>query len=130
MKKAVLTIIVFATAIIALAQATQPCIVKKYNQKQQKTPLAGVRVRVDGAQTATSGTDGRFTLTFNTLKPGDHVTHPIATKPGYEIFNKAAVEPTLSARATTTAGHSGCASTLAFGYLRLSEMIPSTENFS
>ncbi|MBR0117084.1 MAG: hypothetical protein IJM04_07340 [Prevotella sp.] len=44
-------------------------MVKQYNQKQQKTPLAGVLVTVGNAGSATSGADGRITLTFRTLKP-------------------------------------------------------------
>ena len=37
MKRPFLTLItIFATALTAMAQATQPCIVKQYNQKQQR----------------------------------------------------------------------------------------------
>ena len=85
-----------------MAQATQPCVVKQYNQKQQKTPLAGVRVHVDGAQTATSAADGRFTLIFNTLKPGDQVLNVSAMKPGFEIFNKSSVEQWNISRSNVT----------------------------
>ena len=35
MKRTFLTLIILATALTALAQATQPCVVKQYNQKQQ-----------------------------------------------------------------------------------------------
>ena len=85
-----------------MAQATQPCVVKQYNQKQQKTPLSGVRVHVDGAQTATSAADGRFTLVFNTLKPGDQVLNVSAMKPGFEIFNKSSVEQWNISRGNAT----------------------------
>ena len=47
---------------------------------------------VRGAQTATSAANGTLTLNFATLKPGDRVPFRSATKAGYEIFNKAAVE--------------------------------------
>ena len=92
MKRTCFTFIILAIALTALAQATQPCIVKQYNQRQQKTPLGGVQVVVRGAQTATSAANGTLTLNFATLKPGDRVPFRSATKAGYEIFNKAAVE--------------------------------------
>lgn len=79
-------------ALTALAQTTQPCVVKQYNQKQQKTPLSGVQVEVRDAGSATSANDGAVTLQFATLKPGDHVTVRRIMKAGFEIFNKAAVD--------------------------------------
>ena len=102
MKRTILTlIIIFVTALTAMAQATQPCVVKQYNQKQQKSPLAGVQVTVSNAGNTTSGADGRLTLTFRTLKPGDRVSLISAKKPGYEIFNKQAVEQWIIARGAT-----------------------------
>ena len=92
MKREYLTIIFLAIALTALAQATQPCVVKQYNQKQQKTPLAGVQVEVRGAQTATSAANGALSLQFATLKPGDRVPFRAATKAGFELMNKTAVE--------------------------------------
>lgn len=89
-------------ALTAMAQATQPCVVKQYNGKKAKTPLSGVRVHVDGAQTATSAADGRFTLVFNTLKPGDQVLNVSAMKPGFEIFNKSSVEQWNISRGNAT----------------------------
>ena len=62
MKRLFLSIFILATTITAMAQATQPCVVKQYNQKHQKTPLAGVQVEVRGAQTATSAANGAVTL--------------------------------------------------------------------
>ena len=102
MKKVVLTIIVLAITLTAMAQATQPCIVKQYNQKQQKTPLAGVQVEVRDAQSATSAANGAVTLKFATLKPGDRVTVRRITKPGYEIFNKAVIDQWTITRGATT----------------------------
>ncbi len=93
MKRAFLTLIVLiAISLTTLAQATQPCIVKQYNQKQQKTPLPGVQVEVRDAGSTASGTDGTLILKFTTLKPGDRVTLRRVAKSGYEIFNKTAVE--------------------------------------
>lgn len=76
----------------ALAQAVQPCVVKQYNQKDAKTPLAGVLVEVRGAGTKVSDAQGVLTLNFTTLKPGDRVVKRGITKDGYEIFNTSAVE--------------------------------------
>ena len=92
MKRTILTIIILTTALTVMAQATQPCVVKQYNQKQQKTPLAGVQVEVRGAQTATSAANGAVTLQFATLKAGDRVPFRSATKAGFELMNKTAVE--------------------------------------
>ena len=84
--------VILATTLSALAQATQPCIVKQYNQKQTKTPLPGVQVEVRDAGSATSDKAGQLTLKFATLKPGDRVTFRAATKAGFELMNKSAVE--------------------------------------
>ena len=92
MKRPVFTLLILAITLTAMAQATQPCIVKQYNQKQQKTPLAGVQVEVRGAQTATSAANGALSLQFATLKPGDRVPFRAATKAGFELMNKIAVE--------------------------------------
>ena len=70
MKRIILIIIILATTLTALTQATQPCVVKQYNQKQQKTPLAGVQVTLNST---TSRADGRLTLTFRTSKPDNKV---------------------------------------------------------
>ena len=102
MKKVVLTIVVLAITLTAMAQATQPCVVKQYNQKQQKTPLAGVQVEVRDAQSATSAANGAVTLQFATLKPGDRVTVRRIIKPGYEIFNKAVIDQWTITRGATT----------------------------
>ena len=64
--------------------------------------MSGVRVHVDGAQTATSAVDGRFALIFNTLKPGDQVLNVSAMKPGFEIFNKSSVEQWNISRGNVT----------------------------
>ena len=102
MKRPILTLIILATTLTALAQATQPCVVKQYNQKQQKTPLAGVQVEVRDAQSATSAANGSVTLKFTTLKPGDRITVRRIIKPGYEIFNKAAIDQWTITRGATS----------------------------
>ena len=85
-------LVLLTISLTTLAQATQPCIVKQYNQKHQKTPLPGVQVEVRDAGSATSNKAGLFTLKFATLKPGDRVPFRAATKTGFELMNKMAVE--------------------------------------
>ncbi len=102
MKRTFLTIIILATALTAMAQATQPCIVKQYNQKQKKTPLAGVQVEVRDAGSAISDKAGLLSLKFATLKPGDRVTVLRIIKPGYEIFNKDAIDQWTITRGATS----------------------------
>lgn len=82
----------FLVILNVMAQATQPCLVKKYNQKQAKTPLAGVQVMVNNAGSAVSDVNGSILLTFRTLKPGDKVKLISAKKEGFELMNKTAVE--------------------------------------
>ncbi len=101
MKRIFLIFIVLATTLAAMAQASQPCVVKKYNQKKQKTPLAGVQVEVRDAGSATSAGNGTVTLKFATLKPGDRVTPRRITKSGYEIFNKQAIDQWTISRGAT-----------------------------
>ncbi len=85
-------LLVIFTTLSAFGQVTQPCIVRQYNQKNPKTPLGGVELNVRDANSTVSGSNGMATLTFNTLKPGDKVTLRSATKAGYEIFNKDAID--------------------------------------
>ena len=92
MKRYILTLAILATTLTALAQATQPCLVLQYNQKQKKTPLGGVQVTVTNAGSTVSGADGRLTLSFRTLKPGAHVNFISAKKAGYEVFNSGAIK--------------------------------------
>ena len=75
-----------------LAQAVEYGIVKEYNEKKDKTPLAAVDIVVVNAGTTISGKDGRFFLTFRTQKPGDKVLYRRIEKLGYEIFNTEALE--------------------------------------
>jgi len=76
----------------ALAQSTQPCVVKQYNQKEQKTPLPGVEVMVSNAGSSVSDNAGKLTLAFRTLKPGDKVNLVSAKKDGFELMNTDAVD--------------------------------------
>jgi tetratricopeptide (TPR) repeat protein len=77
---------------IVWSQATQPCVVLQYNQKENKTSLPGVEVMASNAGSTVSDNEGKLTLSFRTLKPGDKVNLISAKKTGYELFNKEAVE--------------------------------------
>ena len=101
MRKALLSILAAMICVMAGAQATQPCVVKKYNKKEAKTPLSGVEVWVNNAGSKTSDEKGELTLVFRTLKPGDKVSEVQATKAGYVIFNTEAVEQWFISRDQT-----------------------------
>lgn len=85
-------LVVMMAAGTAFAQTTQTGVVKQYNEKKEKTPLAGVSLDVKHANSTVSDKDGRFTLQFQTLRPGEKVNVREIKKAGYEIFNKEALE--------------------------------------
>lgn len=92
MKHRLLLLILLTFSIVAASQVRQPGIVREYNEKSAKTPLGGVELNVRSAGSTVSGRDGEFELEFQTLKAGDYVTVRRIEKPGYEIFNREAVE--------------------------------------
>ena len=103
MKRILLALLIIAaTRPLAIGQATQHCVVYQYNQKQKKTPLAGVEVMVSNAGSAVSAANGTLTLNFRTLKPGDKVNMISAHKSGYEIFNRSAVDQWFISRDNAT----------------------------
>ena len=83
---------------LAFGQATQLCVVKQYNQQKPKTPLSGVTVFAQNSNTAVSGIDGKLKLSFITLKPGHKIRDVVASKAGYEIFNKDVVNNWIISR--------------------------------
>lgn len=76
----------------AFSQSAQNGIVKEYNDAKKKTPLAGVEIVVNNAGSNVSEKNGKFVLSFRTLKPGDKVEVRKIEKAGYEIFNKDALD--------------------------------------
>lgn len=93
MKRIIICFTIFAFASLnSIAQVIQQCVVKQYNKKNAKSPLSGVQVEVRNANTATSDANGRLSLSFPTLKPGDRVVFRTATKAGYELMNKNVVD--------------------------------------
>lgn len=76
----------------SFAQAVQNGVVKEYNEKAKKTPLAGVELNVRSANSTVSDAQGAFALNFLTLKPGEKINVRRIEKLGYEIFNKEAIE--------------------------------------
>lgn len=97
-KYPIVLFLLIASALQVFGQAKQPCIVLQYNQKRAKTPLSGVMVHAKGSNNATTPEDGKITLSFHTLKPGDRVLHVTSTKDGYEIFNTDMVNNWIIAR--------------------------------
>ena len=91
MKRA-LGIICLLIAFGASAQVVQRGVVVEYNEKARKTALAGVEVRAQRAGSTVSDKKGGFILDFPTLKAGEKVSVRRIEKPGYEVFNKEAVE--------------------------------------
>ena len=98
MKKMACIVLLILGQTLVFAQATQHCIVKQYNQKDPKTPLGGVTVIAKGSNTDVSTNEGKVTLKFNTLKPGDRICNVVAIKNGYEIYNKEVVENWIISR--------------------------------
>lgn len=78
-------------AVCANSQTSQLGVVKEYNEKAQKTPLAGVELNVRSANSTVSDQNGEFKLNFLTLQAGEKVNVRRIEKMGYEIFNKEAV---------------------------------------
>lgn len=101
MKKILVVLLAVANVLCVLGQATQPCIVKQYNQKLPKTPLGGVEVTVSNAGSQVSADDGSFVLNFRTLKPGDKVNLVSARKTGFEVMNTDAVRQWFISRDKT-----------------------------
>lgn len=86
---------ILATLMISspsFAQAVQNGVVKEYNEKAKKTPLAGVELNVRSANSTVSDNNGEFSLNFLTLKAGEKINVRRIEKLGYEIFNKEAIE--------------------------------------
>ena len=75
-----------------LAQCAQDVLVLLYRGDKPKTPLANVSVIVSNAGSTITDADGRCTLNFKSLVPGDKVTISRLERPGYEVFNKDALD--------------------------------------
>ena len=71
----------------AQAQCMQKVRVLEYNGAKEKTPLANVEVVVSNAGSSVSDKEGRCTLQFRTLRPGDKVRIRRIDKPGFLVFN-------------------------------------------
>lgn len=91
MNKFLFFIILSIPSTLCKAQTMQSGIVMEYNEKNQKTVLPGVEIVISNAGATTSGTDGKFKLSFRTLKPGDKVLYKRIEKLGYELFNTEAL---------------------------------------
>ena len=74
------------------AQVVQRGLMLEYNEELAKSPLGGVEVVVRGAPSSVSDASGGFELEFLTQSGGERVSVTRIEKPGYEIFNKEALE--------------------------------------
>lgn len=74
------------------AQVVQRGLMLEYNEELAKSPLGGVEVVVRGAPSSVSDASGGFELEFLTQSGGEHVSVTRIEKPGYEVFNKEALE--------------------------------------
>ena len=72
----------------AIAQCSQEVLVLLYRGDKPKKPLANVTVMASNASTVATDKNGRCTLNFRTLVPGDKVTIRRIEYPGYEVFNQ------------------------------------------
>lgn len=94
MPRKIFLILVFLLASICAltAQCMQNVLVLEYKGEKTKTPLANVEVVVSNAGTTVTNKNGRCTLNFRTLKPGDKVNVRRIERPGYEVFNQDALD--------------------------------------
>lgn len=83
----VITVLIATMFNMLFAQSVQNGVVLEYNGKDAKKPLANVEIVVNNAGSTVTDAEGKFTLNFRTLKPGDHITVRRIEKIGYEIFN-------------------------------------------
>lgn len=81
-----------AGVLIGSAQTIQKGYVVEYNGRAKSTPLPGVSLDVRQSSSAVSDRKGRFELSFLTLQPGARISYRSIQKPGYEIFNKEALD--------------------------------------
>lgn len=87
---------------LCMAQVEQHGRTMLYNGAKPKTPLAGVSISAYGAATTQSASDGKFTLQFRTLHPGDKVNIRRLEKANYEVFNTEALEQWYITRSNIT----------------------------
>lgn len=80
---------VFGT--VVSAQTVQSGTVSEYKEELKKRPLGGVELLISNAPTTVSDKGGKFSLQFQTLRPGQKVNIRRIEKSGYEIFNKDAL---------------------------------------
>lgn len=92
MKKLIVSAVFPIVGLLAVGQTVQRGIVREYNEERAKTPLSGVEVRVYPAQSTVSDREGKFSLEFLTLNPGERISVRRIEKDGYEVFNKDALE--------------------------------------
>lgn len=86
------SVLLFGMSHSLSAQVVQRGLMLEYNEELAKSPLGGVEVVVRGAPSSVSDASGGFELEFLTQSGGEHVSVTRIEKPGYEVFNKEALE--------------------------------------
>ena len=86
------SVLLFGMSHSLSAQVVQRGLMLEYNEELAKSPLGGVEVVVRGAPSSVSDASGGFELEFLTQSGGERVSVTRIEKPGYEIFNKEALE--------------------------------------
>lgn len=86
------SVLLFGMSHSLSAQVVQRGLMLEYNEELAKSPLGGVEVVVRGAPSSVSDASGGFELEFLTQSDGERVSVTRIEKPGYEIFNKEALE--------------------------------------
>lgn len=86
------SVLLFGMSHSLSAQVVQRGLMLEYNEELAKSPLGGVEVVVRGAPSSVSDASGGFELEFLTQSDGERVSVTRIEKPGYEVFNKEALE--------------------------------------
>lgn len=86
------SVLLFGMSHSLSAQVVQRGLMLEYNEELAKSPLGGVEVVVRGAPSSVSDASGGFELEFLTQSGGERVSVTRIEKPGYEVFNKEALE--------------------------------------
>lgn len=88
----ILASFLFTLSFVGLSQTVQNGFVMEYHGKKAKTPLAGVELHVEQANSCLSDKNGRFKLVFPYKNPFEQITYRLIKKNGFEIFNKDALK--------------------------------------
>lgn len=93
MRRFILYILLQASLLASLwAQSEQPGRVMVLDWEGHFTPLPSVEILVNGAGSTQTDEEGRFSLLFKTLKPGDRIQVRYIKKSGFNLVNAEVTE--------------------------------------